>query len=228
MLKRLCLLLLLAAPAAAADDPVLIELFTSQGCSSCPPADRLLGRLAERDDLLALGYHVTYWNYIGWKDSFATEATTKRQYAYAKAFSTANVYTPQMVVAGATHMVGSEASAIERAVIAARARGGQVKVAFDGARVTAGSGDGAGALWLACYDAKHEVPIGRGENSGRTLSYHNVVRHLEKLADWQGAPLSTPVDLAAQRAAGRAGCVAILQRAPAGAVLGTARARLVE
>jgi hypothetical protein len=227
MLKRFCLLLLLAGPAAAADHPVLVELFTSQGCSSCPPADRLLGKLAERDDLLALAFHVTYWNYIGWKDSFASEATTRRQYAYAKAFNSPNVYTPQMVIGGATHAVGSDASAIERAVVQARVRS-QVAVAIDAGQVTAAAGEGSGALWLACYDAKHEVAIGRGENGGRTLTYFNVVRHLEKLADWQGAALAAPVDLDAQRAAGRAGCVAILQRAPAGPVLGAVRVRLTE
>jgi hypothetical protein len=220
MLRRALILLLLALPARAAEPPVLLELFTSQGCSSCPPADRLLGKLAEREDVLALGFHVTYWNYIGWTDSFASEATTARQYAYAKSFGRPGVYTPQMVIAGASHEVGSDAGAIERAIAAARRRAGQVAVAFDGARVTVADGDGSGSLWLACYDAKHVVAVGRGENGGRKLAYFNVVRHLEKLGDWQGTALALAAPIEAQRAAGRDGCAAILQRGTAGPVLG--------
>ena len=230
MLRCALILLLLALPAQAAEPPVLLELFTSQGCSSCPPADRLLGKLAQREDVLALSFHVTYWNYIGWTDSFASEATTARQYAYAKSFGRPSVYTPQMVIAGASHEVGSDAAAIERAIAAARKQAGQVAVAFDGARVNVAAAEGSdlpgGTLWLACYDAKHEVAVARGENGGRKLVYFNVVRHLEKLADWQGASLRAPVALDTHRQAGRDGCAAILQRGPAGPVLGTAKVRL--
>jgi hypothetical protein len=225
MLRYLLVLMLAALPARAAESPVLLELFTSQGCSSCPPADRLLGKLAERDDVVALSFHVTYWNYIGWTDSFATEATTSRQYAYAKGFGRPGVYTPQMVIAGASHEVGSDAGAIERAIAAARKRTG-VAVEFDGPQVRAAAGEGSGVLWLACYDSRHEVAVGRGENGGRKLAYFNVVRHLEKLADWQGSALSAPVALDAQRQAGRDGCAAILQRGPTGPVLGAAKVRL--
>lgn len=226
MLRYLPILLLAALPVRAAESPVVLELFTSQGCSSCPPADRLLGRLAEREDVLALSFHVTYWNYIGWTDSFASEATTARQYAYAKSFGRPGVYTPQMVIAGASHEVGSDATAIERGIATARKRASQVAVAFDGPQVSVDIGQGSGTLWLACYDARHEVAVARGENGGRKLAYFNVVRHLEKLGDWQGAALSLPVALDAQRAAGRDGCAAILQRGAAGAVLGAAKVRL--
>ena len=226
MLRCLLILMLAALPARAADSPVLLELFTSQGCSSCPPADRLLGKLAEREDVVALGFHVTYWNYIGWTDSFATEAMTARQYAYAKSFGRPGVYTPQMVIAGASHEVGSDAGAVERAIAAARKRTGQVAVGFHGPQVSVAAGEGSGVLWLACYDGKHEVAVARGENGGRKLAYFNVVRHLEKLADWQGSALSAPVALDAQRQAGRDGCAAILQRGPAGPVLGAAKVRL--
>lgn len=229
MFKRFAILLLLAVPARAADVPVVVELFTSQGCSSCPAADRVLERLAERADVLPLAFHVTYWNYIGWKDTFASEATTARQYAYARALGRPGVYTPQAVIGGATHVVGSDTAAVARAVASVRADAGRVPVAFDGSRVAVAGGpapaEGA-SLWLACYDDRHEVQVGRGENGGRTLRYSNVVRHLERLAEWRGAALSATAPLEAQRLAGRDGCAAILQQAQAGPVLGAAHARL--
>jgi hypothetical protein len=228
MLTRLLTLMLLAGPAVAADAPVLLELFTSQGCSSCPPADRLLTELSRRDDVLALGFHVSYWNYIGWKDTFATDATTKRQYAYARPLGSASVYTPQMVVGGRAHTVGSDASEIERLVGHARKNAGQVTVAIEATGVSVGAGEGRGTVTLACYDARHEVKVARGENGGRVLGYSNVVRHLDSLGDWSGAPLRFAVDLEAQRAAGRDGCVALVQQPGPGAVIGVARFRLTE
>src|SRR5262245_12327062 len=126
MLRVLALALLVTLPARAAETPVVVELFTSQGCSSCPPADRVLGQLAARDDVIALAVHVSYWNYIGWRDTFATEATTARQYAYAKALGSRNVYTPQAVIGGAADAVGSDASDIEHAIAKARPRATRV------------------------------------------------------------------------------------------------------
>src|SRR5262245_18556636 len=140
MLRALILCLLLALPAraaeTAAESPVIVELLTSQGCSSCPPADRVLGQVAARDDVIALAFHVSYWNYIGWRDTFATEATTARQYAYAKARSSRNVYTPQAMIGGAADAVGSDAGDIEREIARARPRAARVAVGFDGAQVT--------------------------------------------------------------------------------------------
>jgi len=222
------LLLLLTGPARAADAPVLVELFTSQGCSSCPPADRALSRLATRADVLPLSFHVAYWNYIGWKDTFATEATTARQYAYGRTLGHGRVYTPQAVVGGTHDVVGSDSSALERTIERMR-QAPRIAVAFEAEAVRVGAGDAAPAsLWLACYDDRHEVLVARGENGGRRLGYSNVVRHLEKLGDWRGAAARFDAPIATQRAAGRSACAAILQQAEAGPVLGLAQVRLAE
>jgi len=231
MIARLFLLLALALPPAAraADAPVVVELFTSQGCSSCPPADRLLGRLAERADVLPLAFHVSYWDHIGWTDTFASRETTERQYAYGRTLGHSGVYTPQAVIGGVEDAVGSDASDLEAAIVKARAAAGRVTVSFTGPRLSVGEGaappEGA-TVWLACYDRQHEVTVARGENGGRKLVYHNVVRHLLRLGDWRGAALDLPVDLAAERAAGRDACAALVQAGEVGPVLGAARVSL--
>ena len=227
-MKRIVLLLmaLVAAPAAG-QAPVVVELFTSQGCSSCPPADRLLGELAERRDIVALAFHVDYWDYIGWKDAFAAPEMTARQKAYARAFGRRGVYTPQAVIDGATHEVGSDRLALEQAIGAAR-RHEAVEMRFRGNVLVVGAGraPGAATLWLACWDRQHEVAVGAGENAGRHLAYHHVVRHLARLGSWDGAAGEWPVDLAAERAAGRDGCAALLQAGEVGPILGATQVEL--
>jgi len=192
-----------AAPGAAraGGTEAVIELFTSQGCSSCPPADKLLGEYADRDDILALSFNVDYWDYLGWKDTLASPDNTERQRAYALARGDRQVYTPQVVVDGRTHVVGSSRSSIESA-IASNANSLSVPItlasADDAITVNIGAAPKSGiphaTLWLVMYERSVTVPIGRGENSGRTITYNNVVKKLRPVAMWKGDTMS--VDLA--------------------------------
>lgn len=207
-------------------EPVVVELYTSQGCSSCPPADALLGELAARDDVIALSLHVDYWDYIGWKDTFASMATTSRQRAYGRALKSRYIYTPEMIIDGRKDVVGSRRQDVESLIAEAASRPKPVKLRFEdvnGGRVVIPAGhapEGGASVWLAIYDGSHEVPIGRGENGGRSLVYHNVVRELEQIGAWNGEELIIPVDLADAAARGRAGCAVIVQQGRVGPVLG--------
>lgn len=219
MLRLLALMLALSLPAAASDRPVLVELFTSQGCSSCPPADAFLAELAARDDVVALSFHVDYWNYIGWKDPFATPWGTQRQRNYGRALAQRYVYTPEIVVDGAAQAVGSERPEVERLIAEARARPGPVVSAQrsgSAVRVRVGAGEGEGTVWLFRFDPERVTRVERGENGGRTLRNVNVVRGMTKLGTWSGAPL----ELSAEAAPG--GCAVVVQEDGPGRVLGAA------
>ena len=175
--------------------PVLLELFTSQGCSSCPPADALLRDLAQsRTDVLALSFHVTYWNYLGWPDPFSFEGATQRQRVYAGRISDGTVYTPQLVVDGTADIVGTDRagvmSAIARAAVGAVAAT-SVALRREGDTVVTEIADGAGsgAVFLVGYDPEHRTSVGRGENGGRTLLEGNIVRSFAPAAMWTGAAL---------------------------------------
>ena len=170
--------------------PVVVELFTSQGCSSCPPADAFLTDLArQRADVLPLAFHVTYWDYLGWKDPYSLDAATARQRAYARALGEEGVYTPQMVVDGKTGFVGSNRREGLSAIAAAAPKPVSVSVVRDGESllITVGTGAGQARVLLVGFDPAHETRIGRGENSGRTLVESNIVRSLTPLGSWNGA-----------------------------------------
>ena len=207
---------LLAAAVAWADaaKPVVVELFTSQGCSSCPPADRILGHLADREDVIALGFHVNYWDRLGWPDPFATEAGTERQYAYSPALGRRNVYTPQMVIDGRYDVVGFDAAQIKLAIARADAVSAArlaVGLAWRGPGRLAYSlpaGDGAGRVQLVRFARKLDQDIERGENGGRRLSYSNVVREIVEVARWDGAAIDGEIEV--DTAADKAGGVALL------------------
>jgi hypothetical protein len=191
------------AQAPAQPVRAVIELFTSQGCSSCPPADALLVEIARNPAVIALTLPVTYWDYLGWKDTLGQDAFTKRQKLYAKTRGDGQVYTPQAVVNGAAHMVGSDASEIALHLKKQPDAGLPVKVTLQeeaGALKIALAGGKAGSVWLLPTTRMVSVPIARGENQGRTVSYVNVVRGMVRVGDWDGkdATLSTP--LAAARA----------------------------
>ncbi len=190
--SAIAFLALAAAPAAAADAerPTVIELFQSQGCSSCPPANAALIEFAARDDVLALNFAVDYWDRLGWKDTFAKPEFTERQWAYARAMGQGQVYTPQIVVNGRVDGVGADIS--EMRELAARADRGAAgpEVRIEAGAVTIGSGapppHGAD-VWLARYDPKViEIAVRRGENAGRTLAHKNVVRQMTLLGHWSG------------------------------------------
>ncbi len=181
---------------AASDRPIVVELFTSQGCSSCPPADELLGELAKQPGVLALAWHVDYWDGLGWKDQFSNHEWTNRQYDYAERLgSGGQVYTPQLVIDGDSEAVGSDGPEAARLINAANRRAVQgppltVGHRADGTEaISVGAGKGAGQVWLVAYDAHHVTSIGRGENSGRSLTEYQVVRNAVTLGTWQGAPL---------------------------------------
>ncbi|SDN35851.1 hypothetical protein SAMN05216196_101264 [Lutimaribacter pacificus] len=186
------------AAAHAQSQPVVVELFTSQGCSSCPPADRFLHELAARDDVIALALHVDYWDYIGWKDKFASPRNTARQKAYAVAAGRRSVYTPQMIIDGGDHVVGNHPMDVAELVRAhaERARAVTLNVTrldADRLRIEVTPKDRTGApmvIHLVRYRPEETVDIKKGENAGKRLSYANIVSEWTVLAEWDGrAPL---------------------------------------
>jgi hypothetical protein len=209
---------------------VTIELFTSQGCSSCPPADAVLGNLARRADIVALSFHVDYWNYIGWKDPFSSAQPTERQRAYARALNQNSIYTPEMVVDGLAHTPGvyqgKLASLIEQArqIPTPRATpilslngGNTLSVGLVDHRLDTRSAD----VFLALYDQEHKTPVPRGENEGRTLNNFNVVRRFEKIATWDGTQANLTihdVSLAPSQ-----GLAVLIQRPDNGPMIGSAK-----
>jgi hypothetical protein len=218
-----------ALPAAARETsggPWAIELFTSQGCSSCPPADLQLGKLCRRADIVALSYHVDYWDYIGWKDRFATQDTTERQRAYARALKQRYVYTPEMVVDGMGHDPGLSNEPISSLLAEAQRRSPkratpELSRTSDGVltvRLGAFKLDGPAEVVLAIYDRRHSTPVHEGENGGRTLENFNVVRHFETVSRWDGAAASWTVP--ADRFKPEQGMAVLVQRADQGSMLG--------
>lgn len=203
---------------SVADAPVtaVIELFTSQGCSSCPPADSILSGYVERTDTLALAWHVDYWNYLGWRDTFSRAAFSRRQRGYARRME-GGVFTPQVVVNGSAHAVGSRGADVERLSRDARTmpllplaitrRDGQINIRLSGTPAQHERVEGA-VLSLVRFEREARVVIARGENSGRTVLYRNVVRAVEPVARVSGARLETEIAVTAR--AGE-GCAVVLQ-----------------
>ncbi|MGJ4994738.1 DUF1223 domain-containing protein [Bradyrhizobium sp. HKCCYLS3077] len=224
---HLALLLASFAPwapsaAAAAERPVVIELFTSQGCSSCPPANAYLNEMVrQRRDVLPLAFHVTYWDRLGWKDPFSLQAATDRQARYGSRFGDGS-YTPEIVIDGVTSHVGSNRAEIGPAID--RAKGASttaasVRLARNGDKLTVdvGGGEGRGRMLLVGFDRRHETPIRRGENGGRTLEELNVVRSVRSLGDWSGIALRLTESMPEGEDA------AVLLEAPDGRIVGAAR-----
>ena len=191
-----------AAPAAIsavstgadAAHPTVVELFESQGCSDCPPANTNVNALAARPDILALNFAVTYWDQLGWKDTFAKPAYTARQWDYSNAAGRGQVATPQVIINGGGTVVGANAQNLARAIHDnARGLGGPQIVAANG-KVTVGKGAGNATVWIVQYDPRTlTVPIRAGENGGRSLDHRNVVRSLATLGNWNGAPVTFAV-----------------------------------
>lgn len=185
--------LLLAPVMAEAENPVVVELFTSQGCSSCPPADLLLSRIATNENVIALALHVDYWDYLGWKDEFAMPAFSDRQRLYARAWHERSVYTPQMVVQGVSYMVGSRADEIQRQIMQAEENAEVVSLSArnQGAGIQIevapiGGEPPEADIYLVRYTAGESVVIERGENAGKTIDYINVVQDWQNLGRWDG------------------------------------------
>ena len=195
--------------------PVVVELFTSEGCNSCPPADAYLGELAKRPGVLALSWHIDYWDYIGWKDPFAQHEFTLRQRAYEHALAQPYIYTPQMVINGHLQGIGSERDEIERLI--AEARQEQAAQAAGAPRVTVhgdevhveGGANQPSVVWAAWFDTQHWTPVAQGENAGRRLGEFNVVRKWSQLGRYNGKPVTLKLGMAADD---KSGCAIVVQR----------------
>ncbi|MGE0094875.1 MAG: DUF1223 domain-containing protein [Alphaproteobacteria bacterium] len=223
-----CLALVLALPPASAAEraPVLVELFTSEGCSSCPPADAYLGELARRPGVIALSFHVDYWNRLGWTDPFSSAAATARQKGYAESLKQSYVYTPEMVVDGRVHEAGSRREKMEALIGAARANAvfpvalARTAGGIDVTLPAAGDVTTNATVWLVLYDRSQTVAVKAGENGGRSITHANVVREIRRAGSWNGqaARLALPIDAAAARE--RGGAAVIVQAGSYGTVLG--------
>lgn len=212
---------------AGAGEVTVVELFTSQGCSSCPPADSILGELAQRDDIIALSEHVDYWDYIGWKDTFADPWHTVRQRGYADHLGKRTIYTPQLVINGQTDAVGSRRAQVEaRLKSVAKANVAEVTIAHsnDGLtiKIDGPAIDEDAMVWLVQFDDKEQVNIGRGENSGTKITYHNVVKSWAELGTWSGGAGS--YTLSKSQIDGTAeGCAVLVQIGGTGQIIGAAK-----
>jgi hypothetical protein len=209
-----------AAAAQAGEPRAVLELFTSQGCSSCPPADRLVGQFANDPSVVALSVPIDYWDYLGWRDTLANPAHSARQRAYARARGDGQVYTPQIVVNGSADALGSDQAAIERAIAQTDRKSGvmslPVVLALNNGtlNVSVSGADKAPAgveVWLCPLAKAVPVAIGRGENRGRTVTYHNVVRNWLKLGTLSATQSNWNVPIAQIKAEGIDAAVVMVQ-----------------
>lgn len=209
---------------------VAIELFTSQGCSSCPPADALLSRLADRKDVLAMSLPITYWDMLGWKDTLASEGNTRRQKAYAAAMGHSGIYTPQMIVDGVTDVVGSREAQVDAAIAGRTADMREVPVALSTTpgvlHVAIGSGvprKGSDAtVWLFQILSRASVHVGAGENQGHFMEYRNVVRDVRAIGIWKGQSLSLDLPRSDAISVPHDAVVVLVQEGGFGRVVGAA------
>jgi hypothetical protein len=201
-----CAIVAIIRPADAAEPRAVVELFTSQGCSACPPADRIIGELAKDPSVIALSMPIDYWDYLGWKDTLADARFSARQKAYSQARGDRDVYTPQVVVNGSAHLIGSDRAGIESAIGNTEKADGVMSVpvtmTIAGKQITvtvAASGNSPaaahGEIWICSVSKAIPISVGRGENRGRELTYYNVVRNLLKVGDWNGSSGSWTVPL---------------------------------
>jgi hypothetical protein len=200
-----CAIVAIVRPAVA-EPRAVVELFTSQGCSSCPPADKIIGEMAKDPSVIALSMPIDYWDYLGWKDTLADARFSARQKAYSLMRGDRDVYTPQAIVNGEAHVIGSDRAGIERAIGATRKSAGvmsvPVSMKLSGGHITVSVADASespaamhGEVWIYSISKAVPIAIGRGENRGRELTYYNVVRNVLKVGDWNGTAGSWTVPL---------------------------------
>jgi hypothetical protein len=231
-------LVLVLTGRALADPRAVVELFTSQGCSSCPAADKVLGDLAKDPSIIALSLPIDYWDYLGWKDTLANSRFTARQKAYSHMRGDREVYTPQVVVNGAVHVLGSDRAGIEDAALRTRAEDGvmsvpvSIKQADHQLSVSVAAGNGHvdhGEIWICAISKSVPIHVSRGENRGRELTYYNVVRSWLKVGDWTGKAGSWSVPLENIKSEGVDAAVVYVQdgnRDKPGPMLGAAYTQL--
>jgi hypothetical protein len=199
-----CAIIAIIRPAHA-DPRAVVELFTSQGCSSCPPADKIIGELAKDPSVIALSMPIDYWDYLGWKDTLADSRFSARQKAYSHVRGDRDVYTPQVVVNGSAKVIGSDRAGIEGAINDTGKAGGVMSVpvtmTLSGKQINVSvaaskaPNAGHGEVWICSISKAIPISIGRGENRGREITYHNVVRNILKVGDWNGSSGSWSVPL---------------------------------
>jgi hypothetical protein len=208
--------------ASAATTPVLVELFTSQGCSSCPPADKLAGELMGQPNVTVVSLNVDYWDYLGWKDTLAKPEYTKRQMDYAHSRGDMSVYTPQMIINGAAHVVGSNGGSVRSAIAEAKsALALNISATESDIKIDLPKGEAENAtLWLMSIASSVNVKIERGENIGKAITYRNVARKLLKVAKWNGAAASIIVPRKEMISSEGHSLIAVLQEGDVGPVMG--------
>ena len=209
--------------------PVVVELFTSQGCSSCPPADAFLETLTGRPGVVAISYHVDYWDYLGWRDTLGSAEYSQRQYDYAKSRGDSDVYTPQLIINGVQHFVGSQTSKVSTGITEARANGAPwIDIAMSDNKtdimidIAAGAPMNKATLWLMAYSPSISTEIKKGENAGKTIAYHNVVRKMVPAGMWHGEPSKIVLPRESVIPEDCKGWVALLQEGKVGRVMGVA------
>jgi hypothetical protein len=214
---------------AAAARPAIVELFTSQGCSSCPPADAFLETLKSKPGIVALSYHVDYWDYLGWRDTLGSTEYSQRQYDYAKSRGDMNVYTPQMIINGGEHFVGSQTTKISASIADAQSSTSQwVDIAMSDnvtdvmINVAEGAATKKATLWLMAFAPVVSVEIMKGENAGNTIAYHNVVRKMVPAGMWHGEAAKIVLPKESVIPADCKGWVALLQDGKVGPIIGAA------
>jgi len=206
--------------------PVVVELFTSQGCSSCPPADALVEKLADRPGIIVISWPVHYWNYLGWRDTFSRKLFTKRQKAYMHSFDERFVYTPQIVVNGRREMVGSKKEKVLAAIEEAAEDRDFVPMAVEHAgqqimlKIDSGKADAPATVWMIDILSKKDVAINGGENAGRIITYTNIARDVRRIGTWEGARQTLMLDKSELMAGDGDGCTILLQEGETGPIRG--------
>ncbi|MBY3176411.1 DUF1223 domain-containing protein [Rhizobium leguminosarum] len=199
----------------------VVELFTSQGCSSCPPADAAFRKLVNQGDVIALAYHVDYWNYLGWADTLSSKENTERQYGYAKTMGRSNVYTPQAIVNGRDHLAGADLSGINSKIDTYSSEGNGLTVPISAAmrgdelEIKIGAGQGKANVVMVYFDKEKTIDVEKGENSGQKLSYLHSVTNVETVGMWDGKATSLTLPASVLQRPQLEGCAILLQSATA-------------
>ncbi|NKL04722.1 DUF1223 domain-containing protein [Rhizobium leguminosarum] len=199
----------------------VVELFTSQGCSSCPPADAAFRKLVNQGDVIALAYHVDYWNYLGWADTLSSKENTERQYGYAKTMGRSNVYTPQAIVNGRDHLAGADLNGINTKIDTYSSEGNGLTVPISAAmrgdelEIKIGAGQGRANVVMVYFDKEKTIDVEKGENSGQKLSYLHSVTNVETVGMWDGKATSLTLPASVLQRPQLEGCAILLQSATA-------------
>ncbi|MFS8147214.1 DUF1223 domain-containing protein [Rhizobium sp. BR 249] len=199
----------------------VVELFTSQGCSSCPPADAAFRKLVNQGDVIALAYHVDYWNYLGWADTLSSKENTERQYGYARTMGRSNVYTPQAVVNGRSHLAGSDLNGINSKIETDSSEGNGLNIPISAAmrgdelEIKIGAGQGKANVVMVYFDKEKTIDVEKGENSGKKISYLHSVTNVETVGMWDGKATSLTLPASVLQRPQLEGCAILLQSANA-------------